>query len=110
MTKLFIEDFFVLFGFLFIFRIRFVNFKMKKKGVFESLIVFESENDDEDNVVVFIWVVKKDFLGEDLEEEDFFLRLNEEGKGVEKLNKDEGVFMYVFYIMYYFLCLFKFSM
>lgn len=94
-TKLSIEDFSASLGLPFTPRIRFANLKTKKKGVFESSIALEPENDDEDNVVAPTRVVKKDLLGEDLEEEDFPLRPNEEGKGVEKSNKDEGVPMYV---------------
>ncbi|CAF2327225.1 unnamed protein product [Brassica napus] len=90
-TKLSIEDFSASLGLPFTPRIRFANLKTKKKGVFESSIALEPENDDEDNVVAPTRVVKKDLLGEDLEEEDFPLRPNEEGKGVEKSNKDEGV-------------------
>ncbi|KAF8092364.1 hypothetical protein N665_0416s0020 [Sinapis alba] len=87
-TKLSIEDFSASLGLPFTPRIRFANLKTKKKGVFESSIALEPENDDdEDNVAPR--VVKKDLLGEDLEEEDFALRPNEEGKGGEKSNKDE---------------------
>lgn len=93
-TKLSIEDFSASLGLPFTPRIRFANLKTKKKGVFESSIDIEPENDDEDedNVAAPRRVVKrKDLLGEDLEEEDFALRPNEEGKGGDKSNKDEGV-------------------
>lgn len=99
MTKLSIEDFSASLGLPFTPRIRFANLKTKKKGVFESSIDLEpGNNDDEDDLAPPRVVKKKDLLGEDLEEEDFALRPNEDGKGGEKSNKDEEVPMYGFHL------------
>lgn len=43
-------------------------------------------------------VVKKDLLGEDLEEDDFALKPHEAGKEIEKSTKDQEVTMYGFHI------------
>ncbi|KAJ0267085.1 DEAD-box ATP-dependent RNA helicase 32 [Hirschfeldia incana] len=93
-SKLSIEDFSASLGLPFTPKIRFANLKTKK-GVSESSIDFGPEDDDdaedEDNVAPPRVVKKKDLLADDSEEEDFALRPNEEGKGGEKSNKDEGV-------------------
>ncbi|CAH8381892.1 unnamed protein product [Eruca vesicaria subsp. sativa] len=90
-TKLSIEDFSASLGLPFTPRIRFANLQTKKKGVSKSSIALEPENDDDEDDVAPRRVVKKDLLGDDLEEEDFALRPNVEGKGGEKSNKDEQV-------------------
>lgn len=94
-TKLSIDNFSASLGLPMTPRIRFTNLKTKKKGVFESSIAMEPENDQDNEAPP---VVKKDLLGEDLEEEDFALKPHEEGKEGEKSTKDEEVPMYGFHI------------
>ncbi|CAE6241173.1 unnamed protein product [Arabidopsis arenosa] len=87
-SKLSIENFSASLGLPMTPRIRFTNLKTKKKGVFESSIAMEPENAQEYEAPL---VVKKDLLGEDLEEEDFALKPRGEGKEVEKSTKEEEV-------------------
>lgn len=94
-SKLSIENFSASLGLPMTPRIRFTNLKTKKKGVFESSIAMEPENAQEYEAPL---VVKKDLLGEDLEEEDFALKPRGEGKEVEKSTKEEEVPMYGFHI------------
>ncbi|KAL1206491.1 DEAD-box ATP-dependent RNA helicase 32 [Cardamine amara subsp. amara] len=62
----------------------------KIKGVSASSIALEPENAQEHEAPR---VVKKDLLGEDLEEDDFALKIHEAGKEVEKSTKDQEVTM-----------------
>jgi len=94
-SKLSIENFSASLGLPMTPRIRFTNLKTKKKGVYESSIAMEIENAQEYEAPL---VVKKDLLGEDLEEEDFALKPRKEGKVVEKSTKEEEVLMYGFRI------------
>jgi ATP-dependent RNA helicase DDX10/DBP4 len=87
-SKLSIENFSASLGLPMTPRIRFTNLKTKKKGVYESSIAMEIENAQEYEAPL---VVKKDLLGEDLEEEDFALKPRKEGKVVEKSTKEEEV-------------------
>ncbi|CAH2069924.1 unnamed protein product [Thlaspi arvense] len=87
-TKLSIENFSASLGLPLTPRIRFANLKTKRKGVFASSIALEPENDQDDEAPP---VVKKDLLGEDLDEDDFALRPHEEGKEGEKSTKGEEV-------------------
>ncbi|KAL9283484.1 DEAD-box ATP-dependent RNA helicase 32 [Arabidopsis thaliana] len=87
-SKLSIENFSASLGLPMTPRIRFTNLKTKKKGVYESSIAMETENAQEYEAPL---VVKKDLLGEDLEEEDFALKPRKEGKVVEKSTKEEEV-------------------
>ncbi|CAN8252863.1 unnamed protein product [Cochlearia groenlandica] len=87
-SKLSIENFSASLGLPMTPRIRFANLKTKKKGVFESSIAMEPGNykDNEE-----LSIVKKDLLGEDLDEEDFALKPHEEGKEGEKSTKEKEV-------------------
>ncbi|KFK27102.1 hypothetical protein AALP_AA8G334600 [Arabis alpina] len=87
-TKLSIDDFSASLGLPMTPRIRFTNLKTKKKGVLASSIALEPENDQDNEAPL---VVKKDLLGDDLEEEDFALKPHEVGKEGEKSTKDEKV-------------------
>uniref|UniRef100_A0A1J3HR73 ATP-dependent RNA helicase n=1 Tax=Noccaea caerulescens TaxID=107243 RepID=A0A1J3HR73_NOCCA len=87
-SKLSIENFSASLGLPLTPKIRFKNLKTKKKGVFESSIALEPENDQVNDAPP---VVKKDLLGEDLDEEDFALRPLEVGKEGEKSIKMEEV-------------------